>query len=270
MKKLLLVGLVLMLLVSIVVLGCSKKEEEPAAPEIPPSGIFDMDLSLFGEATAAMERSVLDVEHCEDFDTAAAIVIVWTTLTQITFLIPRLAFAFAIAQDPTYEGDLTWRWTLGNIEGNNTSLYAQLISDSVQWDMKVTNDSLTDFLWYTGRCNTAATGGWWQFNFADSTHSETPALWVGWERSSDADTNASLTIANIVPESEDNGDTLGYSIDGTIATVWINNIAGEKAGRWNIVWDREEHWGSIEYPEGNRGCWDDSLECVDCDSIPVF
>jgi len=262
---------IVLLCISLVMVGCgdddADEEEEP--PEVPPTSVLNIDVSLFQEAD--LYRVTTDSLRCPHFDTAAGIVIVWGLLTELYFILPQLAFGLAISQEPVYEGDLKWRWTLGNVEGNNISLYGEILSiDSVQWDMRVTNLTLDDFLWYTGRCNTIVTGGWWQFNKEDSLGDEQEALFVEWERSSTTDTNATLTLINNDIDHEGYGDTLRYHVESTTANVFFHGNADPRPGEWNIIWDIVEYYGSIEYPEGLKSCWDDSLHCIECDSIPTM
>ncbi len=270
MRKLL-IPLLLTLIAFVLIAGisCSKKSTTPAeeTPIVPPSGMLKMDFSLFTQSTLYKPATV----RCADFDTASVIIIIWATITEAVLVLPQAAFGLAISQPPTRVDAITWRWTFGNVDGNNISLIARLVaSDSVFWEMRVTNSTLTNFLWYNGKCNRAATGGWWRFNKPDSaTHTEIPVLWLGWRRNP-ADTTGNLTLANISPGDPNYGDTLTYQVNGTVTTVRIRDISGSRPGVWVIMWDRLAHYGSILYPEGVRKCWGSDLQCIDCDSIPFL
>ncbi len=255
---------VVVLAVSLAVVGCEKKEEEPEMPAVPSSGVLTVNFSPFTEL--ALQRAADDL-YCEHFDTAAFIVLAWASLTEALFFLPKVAFYLALTQDPTYEGDLTWRWQLG-ADTNNIALTAHIAGDSVDWEMRVTNSELENFLWYNGRCDFNATGGWWIFYDSHLPPDSNAVLWTAWEKNT-GDSTASLVLVNINALSEGYGDTLGYNLEGTSASVWFNDAGGSRPGRWYINWDIEEYWGSIQYPEGTMGCWDDSLHCIDCDSLPT-
>jgi len=261
MKKITLLTLAGILILGLILaIACSSTEPEPERPTVPGAETVTMDLSLF--TTASLARPM---DRCADFDTAAFLVTVWGSLTQIFLALPRLAFVLALSQEPSYEGDLTWKWTFG-AESNNIALTAHLVAaDSVEWQMRVTNADLTNFLWYDGKCNFSAVGGWWRFY----DPAEGPVLWIDW-LNTPGDTTASLTLANINTEGPNFGDSLHYEIDGEMASGWLRDADGGRPGRWLITWNLISHYGRITYPEGHSACWDTALECTPCDSIPVY
>jgi hypothetical protein len=189
-------------------------------------------------------------------------------INPLLFFPLKFYFDFGGSQTLTRVDDTTWLWTFGDFEGD--SLTAHLVSsDSVEWVMLEKNDTLTNFLWYIGRCNRGATGGWWRLNKFDSvTYSEIPQFWVSWSRNP-ADTTGSIMFANIDESDPDYGDTLSYSVNGTVVSTRFHFGGEESPGYWTIVWDRVAHYGYIIYPDGRRGCWDADLHCIDCDSIPL-
>ena len=89
-----------------------------------------------------------------------------------------------------------------------------------------------------------------------------------WSRQPD-DTAGSVTIVNIDESDEGYGDTISYWRDGLISNADLKIHHGDRPGRWQIIWHSQEYWGTVIYPEGRQGCWDDSLECVDCDSLDL-
>lgn len=262
-RQVFLLALLVFLVFCVVFLACSKEEKEPQRPDVPSSATMTIDLSLFTSASFA--RPAL---RCAHFDTACGLVSIWGSITRAVFALPRLAFVLAITRTRVYEGDSTWSWTFG-ADTNNVKLTARLLaSDSVEWRMTVTNSRLDRFLWYNGRCNFEATGGWWLFHDPALPADANDVLWTGWSKN-DADTTAHLTLVIVSPTHAEFNDTLSYHVNGTVANVWLRDISGPRAGRWNIVWDRVAHYGRIEYPEGHSGCWDSALECTPCDSIPL-
>lgn len=246
-------------------LACSESEDTPDRPTIPGSSTLSMDLTTFTEATLARQAY-----HCEHYDTAGSFVVVWAAITQYLFALPRLGFILAIIQTPEYEGDMIWSWSFPVSDTNHIYLTAEILpNDSVEWVMRVTNDGLDGFIWYDGRCDFDATGGWWRFYDPDSVATSHPVLWTDWHKIAE-DTTGSLTLSIIDDASEDYGDSLHYELLGTTATVWLCDLSAARPGRWYITWDIAEDYGRIEYPEGNSGCWDEALECIDCDSIPLI
>ncbi len=267
MKKMSIIVFLLVLTVAVIIgIACSNTEpeaEEPANPDVPPQASMRICMTTFpGAETRALET-------CPHFNTAAIIVGVWVTVTEAVFVIPRLAFALALTQPPVYEGDSTWSWTLGPADTNNVQLRAHLMaSDSVDWSMTITNNELDNFLWYNGRCDFHADGGWWRFYDANLPADSNDVLEVAWEKDDD-DTTAHFRVVNINIFGEDYGDTLLYQLDGTIAQIDIHDVMGTQIDDWSISWDINEKFGQIISPDDSSGCWDDSLQCIPCDSLPI-
>jgi len=264
MKRLFVFGFLILVVVALVI-GVGRSEEsikpEETAPQFPPTGLLRrLDFTLFTESEPMLDR-------CADFDTARTIFISWRILIDFGLGLPELAFALETSKTPTRIGPPTWLWTFSNVEGNNISLVARLVSsDSVEWVMREENDTLTYFLWYIGRCNRDATGGWWRNN--EFTNSKIPEYWISWSRNP-ADTTGSIMLANIDNYDPVFFDTLSYSVNGTVVSTRFHFGGEESPGYWTIVWDEVVHYGYIIYPDGRRGCWDTDLHCIDCDSIPL-
>jgi len=267
-KKYLIIPVIFVLIAGLIAgIACSDDEDDNAeVPFMPGSGVLTVDLSLF-----TSPPTLRPAETCADFDTARVIVTVWSYLTTTFFAMPRIAFFLAIVQPAEYAGDLTWEWNF-NFDGN-TSIHmtAQAVSgDSVEWKMFVSDieDGWDHFLWYSGKCDFEATGGWWEFHDPDLPADSNDVLWTGWEKN-ESDTTGKLTLINTNEFNDGYGDTLYYELDGTTAFAWIRDIDSSRFGRWEITWDIEDYYGMITYPEGHSRCWDTSLECTDCDSIPL-
>ncbi|RKZ31858.1 hypothetical protein DRQ36_00500 [bacterium] len=266
MRKFIILAILTMLVGAIVIgIACTNSTDipvEPQNPDVPPVSSMRICMTTF----PSMERARV-AEHCEHFEAAFVIVTVWVTITEAAFLIPRLVFALALTQTPEYEGDSTWCWTLG-VDTNNVKLYAQLLpTDSVDWAMHVTNNELDDFLWYTGRCDFHATGGWWEFYDPNLPADSNTVIFADWEKDTD-DTTAHFTIVNEnIYDVDGAGDTLRYQLYGTIAEVVVHDVCGAQVERWTINWDINDGFGRIIYPDYSEGCWDEWLECIDCDSL---
>ncbi len=269
-KKILLIASFFFVLgLTLIIVGCGK-EEEPEKPVVPTAGLFESaDFTLFTTADTTVFRAAHDTIICPDFTTAATIVIVSAVLVELMFIWPKIVFILTLTQQPTYEGDKTWKWTLGQ-EDNNISLYASLVSDgdSVDWDMRITNQTLDNFQWYYGRCDFDATKGWWRFNAEDINHNEDPALWIAWELTS-GDSIGYLSIANIYSSHAGYGDTIIFSREEKQAEASFKVNWGDRPGTWIMNWNIDELWGSVTYPEGDMKCWDEIQECIECDSLPT-
>lgn len=261
MKKTFVTVLAGMIILAVILgIACSSNDPEPEQPTVPGAESVTLDLSLFNTASLACP-----METCADFDTAAFMVVVWGGLTQVFLALPRLAFVLALSQTPDYEGDLTWVWTFGASDTNNITLTGHVVGgDSVEWEMRVTNPELTNFLWYDGKCDFDALGGWWRFFDPD----DGAVLWIDWAKD-EVDTTALLTLAIIDTENPNYGDSLHYEVNGQIADAWIRDADGGRPGRWEVMWNLITHYGMITYPEDHSACWDEALECTPCDSIPV-
>ena len=270
MKRLFVFGF-LILVVVVLVIGVGRSEEsikpEETAPQFPPTDLLRLDyFTRFTESALYKQKPV----RCFHFDMARKNVIeIEILIKAVLFPPPKFYFDFGGSQTLTRVDDTTWLWTFSNVEGNNISLTAHLVSsDSVEWVIRGKSNTLTNFLWYIGRCNRDATGGWWRNNEFTNSKIKIPEYWISWSRNT-ADTTGSIMLVNIDDSDPDYGDTVSYSVNGTVVSTRFYFVGWPRPGNWTIVWDRVAHYGYIIYPYGWRGCWDADLHCIDCDSIPL-
>ncbi len=270
MKKAITLFVVVLLIMGIIWgFACSDKssdtEEESEAPDVPGAASMRICFSTFPEIQG--EASARPARNCEHFTTAYLHVLTWYTVTNAILLLPRSAFLLAISQTPVYEGDSTFSWTFG-VDTSNVKLTGQFIPpDSVEWIMYVTNNTLDNFRWFDGRCDINATSGWWQFYDPNLPVDSNRVIWDEWALNTE-DTFASHLLTNVNEADSNYGDTVSYRLEESISYARLVKMNGEDAGTWNIMWHIYDKWGGIEYPDESYGCWDENLECIDCDSLP--
>ena len=181
---------VFLLIISIVLITNScKKDNSPAAPELPPQASFIVDFSDFSNgASANLTTSVTkSVEILTNYQTAAITVGYWSTVLYLRTAIPAACFKEAFKHHARYLGSSAWqrKYTLSIGTANiSAKLESRLITDSVQWKMmiSVTSDSLnvTDFIWFTGISSLDGTGGTWIVN--ESPSLPNPLFAINWSK----------------------------------------------------------------------------------------
>jgi hypothetical protein len=188
----------------------------------------------------------------------ASVVAVWTggVVTVFTGL-PTAAFLGALAQEPVWVFPTTWIWsyTVPWVQSTATiELQATLTDPShIDWAMLVsgTAQDLNRFGWVTGHSRADGTqGDWTLYDYRFPTQ-HIQALGIDYARLTDSDRR--LSYHNLLTGSQTFGDSLGYSIRETLATVRLFSAAQQTTTR--AVWDVSDGHGRFVGATGDSCCW---------------
>src|SRR5262249_22768134 len=141
-----------------------------------------------------------------------------------------------LSEHPKKEGD-TWIWDKTfPLAGWAAELRGHLDS-KLELEMRVTglrgdSTAIKDFLWFTG--SHEATHGLWTIYDPKQTG---PVVTIDWSRASSTDKN--LTFTNVTVGQEGSGDTLTYSLKGSIAQMAIHDArdAQGNSADFTVTWD---------------------------------
>ena len=263
----------------LVALACGGDEKEEGPP-LPPEGSMRIDLALFesGENLAADNGKSDDPAAGKraNFNNAATRVWLLNTAIAVALSTPVITFAAAVSVDPTFEnGEWTWDFDSTSNDGKGIQALLRGWFDGglkegawLNLEMKVTCEACkvpTDnFIWYTGRFNTAGTDGHWQF-FNPEIEQEDQTF-VKAEYDITDDTHKSLIFTNLRTDGhEDAGDIIEYSVDGDTAHVSVHDE--DVALDYTIEWSISTTAGWLEVPDYNNGekaCWDEAQINAEC------
>ena len=257
----LLIGILVCGLIFSGFVGCGEKEEDIGQPpELPPDASMTMDFSLFGGGSMAPGVLFPGTNFLN-----AAVRVVLLNAAVIVVMTPSVStFIAARTVEPVHQDDGSWLWSYTINIGNHevaANLTGRLENAQTVWSMKVTDDSfdspLDDFEWYTGKCSLDNTSGDWLF-FDYKTPDEGNRL-ATMEWSVEDKTKSELVFSNIDERSENFGDTLLYSIDGTTALISFYDDSKDITAE--ITWHTITTAGSIQAPDynnGERAYWDEN------------
>lgn len=243
--------------------SCEKDEDEGTAPVIPPQSAFVMDFSDF----SSQSKSADVLLTSGNWGYAVINITVWNFFTTLSMVIPVASYVEAFNHEPEYQGDATWKWSYSFLNVYTADLYGKVQSDSVEWKMYITKSGeFNEFLWYSGTCDIAATGGYWIFN--KSYLENHKLLQVDWTRDK-ANETGTIKYTNIEPGGDENGGYIYYG--KTLETPYNAFFDIYNKGEDNLInieWSKEDHSGRVKsedyFGDTEWHCWDTNLQDVDC------
>ncbi len=273
----------LMVLVSALSLGlfalsCGGDEEQEEGPPLPPEGSMRIELALFegGENLATDEGKADGVGPKANFNNAAIRVWWLNTAIALNLAVPVVTFAAALSDNPSYaDGEWLWDFSTKTNDGKEVSAVLRGWFDGglkegifLNLEMKVTCETCKvpteDYIWYTGRFNTAGTDGHWQFFNPEIAQEDQTFIKIEYDVTDD--THKSLIFTNLRTDGhEDAGDIIEYSVDGDTAHVSVHDE--DKALDYTTEWSLSDGTGWLIVPdfnEGEKACWDGAQQNAEC------
>lgn len=249
-------------LLAVLAVGCA--DESLPQPKIPPVQSMSADLTgLESAPPLAKQANPAGITAYTNFANAWVRVKLLQLYALGVVAIPATVIGLALGQQPTNDGD-QWVW---DVSAGNASASLRFRGNVVAgWDVDllVTNAEVEDFLWVEGDSNGTATKGSWVLHDARQPINEDQVLEIAWAYGSDTD--YSLEYRNISQGSEDLGDELEYTLDGTTATVVFRD-ASDTTLVATISWNTGTGAGSIQVPgynDGDEACWGTDFNNADC------
>jgi len=260
----------------LVLTGCS--DDDPAsshgtAPEIPPQSTFMMDYSDFEiEQTGTKKESVVMTKA--NWGYAAMNVAVWNTVLTVTLVVPVAAFVEAFQHNAVWQPeDNSWEWAYSFYAGgllHTARLNGRVVDDQVQWNMYISKqDAYTNFQWFTGEHDVAATEGEWLLN--KDPDDPTAFIRIDWHRNT-TESTADIKYTNVIPDDDENGGYIAYGItdDDThdrfyeIYNKGLDNLTDIE---WNYTSKAGRIMDEIQFEDTEWHCWDEILDDVECPVI---
>ena len=246
-------------------LSSCKKDDEPA-PQLPPQSSFVMNFDEFSSSDDTLaQRELLTYQN---WGHAYSLVAGWNAIISVGLAVPVASFLEAFNHEAVYHPDESnWTWSY-NVSYAGQSYEAELTgyleADSIVWEMRVSGNSFSDFLWYRGKSHTDRTGGYWIL--MDNPSNPQPLLKIDWYQ--DFDGSAGLRYTNVVPGGPENG---GYIFYGTTTGNFDRFYNIYNKGQDNLTeieWNHTNLNGRIKdpgyYENHDWHCWDTNLQDIIC------
>ena len=248
-------------------MGCSETDDDDDddisnAPPLPPDASMSIDLTAFNGDKMAPSA----LAPGANFNNAALRVVIVNVAVILNLAPSVTVFKAASSATPVEEDDGSWTWLYTANYINHTfdaNLNGSMEGFGTVWSMRVSCDSLDvpvdDFQWYTGEVELNNNSGSWQFFDYKTPDTAREIGTIEWEVK-DRDTS-DLMFTNTDTESDDYGDVLTYSLDGTEAEISFEDASENLISE--ITWDTITLAGSIMVPgynNGERAYWDEDLQ----------
>ncbi|NNE07220.1 MAG: hypothetical protein HKN20_01535, partial [Gemmatimonadetes bacterium] len=267
-------GLVLVLSLTLWGCGDDNNPSDPGdgggssetAPDLPPTASFTFDAS----DVAFFEASSKTATNLHWFNAATRVAIVWG-VASLSVAIPAALFAGVINADPqpARQSDGSWIWSHTT---SNGALQSQVIGDPgdgmVEWTFRTianpTSENAETRTWFVGTTSGGGSSATWTFFAADREGAPAVAQ-IDYD---ETETGKTLSFTDLYEETEGGGtidDALTFTVDGDARSIEF--VDGQSDDIWFIEWNESTQTGSIQVPEyndGEKGCWDELLEDVDC------
>jgi len=176
-----------------------------------------------------------------------------TLAINAALIIPKATFWATVTSGASQDGD-GWRWIRTfPLLGWESDLYGTFADGTIDLSMKMTglnanNNTVVDFEWFTGTHQLGS--GNWTF-FDHNNPSEGDVLTIDWQRTSDTD--KTLTFTNVNSTSNGFNDSIVYALDGTTASMTINDT---DEGTSSVQWDTADGSGKLTTKTSEQLCWD--------------
>ena len=264
----------IILILSIGLFSCEKKETLKTAPELPPveSMVFDFsNLDLY----KSVEISKVNWIY------SATTVSFWSTILATTLAVPVAAFRSAFAHQPVKINNQTWQWQY-DVDGFTSTYTARLVgkleSSHIKWEMYIAKtgiEAFDEFLWFEGTSETDGNSGQWTLYYSPVYQDK--LIQIDWEKEGESVGQIMYTYIRekVNQTTDDNffGSTLTYGLQDSGFDIYIDvHIYSQQESDFidcNIEWSSTDYNGHVKsesfFNDTEWHCWDISGNDIDCD-----
>lgn len=261
--------------------ACSDEATVPSssseAPVTPPLASMRLDLSFFGNGSAAATEELggpAEKTALARFNWTNAVIrmLIVDAFVDAAFSPPFELFEFVLQSEPKPLGDGAYLWTYRHVENGQevrVDLTGRITARNISWELRVTDPAhqppFDNALWFRGDSRDDGQQGYWLFE--DPARGGAEYARIDWSSTPGGDTE--LTIENLDDADEGNGDVVTYGLEGRVASLSYADVSDRAT--ISVQWDVVTGAGSLvapDYNNGQRACWDANQQDVDCTAIP--
>lgn len=245
-------------LLSLLFTACQKETtvSQGTPPKLPPTSSMAIDFDSFNKS-----GKIEDITTLQNWAFAATHIAIWHSLLSVQLIIPVTAYREAFNHTPQLNNG-TWTWTYDFNPSNNphtATLNAIVENNEVNWSMKISNNSVANFEWFTGISNLDGSGGSWSLN--KSINDPSPLLEIEWNKISNTDVAATFTDPN-------HNNYIEYGITNSDLNTYYNMYQANNSNLIEVEWDRDSYNGRVKnnqhFGDAEWHCWDGSHQDIDC------
>lgn len=245
-------------LISLLFTACQKEAivNQGTPPTLPPANSMVIDFSSFNDA-----GKTGDIESVQNWGFAATNVGIWHTLLSVQMIIPVTAYLESFNHNAQFNNG-TWTWTYDFNPANNphtATLEAFVENNEVNWSMKISNNNVSNFEWFTGISNLDGSGGSWSLN--KSINDPSTLLEIEWDKVSNTDVAVKYTNQN-------DNNYIEYGLTNSDLNIYYDMYQAANSNLINVEWNRDNRNGRVKNQNhfGNNEwhCWDTNQQDIDC------
>ncbi|NOZ45264.1 MAG: hypothetical protein GXO79_00625 [Chlorobi bacterium] len=236
-----------------------EKETEKTAPELPPESAFVIDFSDFSSNDTITNKDNMTYIN---WGHSYFNVTVWNGIITLSMAIPIASFVESFNHEAIYhpsENNWTWSYNFNASGIHEAELTGYIENDSAVWEMRIDN-----FLWYYGRSQINATGGYWILN--ESKNQPNKLLEITWNRYSENE--ADIKYTNVKEGAAENGGYISYGKTTNDLNRFYNIYNKGANNLTEIEWNSTDKHGHVKdikrFGDELWHCWDSTLVDIAC------
>ena len=229
-------------------LGTNNENEAHGAPKLPSENSMTLPAFELGNSST-LAKTTVNRSHV---GFAYLGVTYWTGATKLALASPVYLFHLAHSASPeALEDGSGFKWVLKN-GVNEAVLTGQPSAGSSKWTMTVSNEKLTNFIWFDGTSSDQGKTGEWMFYNHETPETQSELFKFSYELSSSKED----VRAEIVGTShEDFGNYLHWKTSGHLRSLEAYNA--KKPEKVLVDWNMVNESGAItNLTENTKYCWD--------------
>jgi hypothetical protein len=267
--------LILGLTVAVANCGNNKTEDTSStdAPTLPPDSTFSMTMGLSEFPAAALALSGASIAAAPagtNYTFAAVNVGVWNLIITVGLAVPVLTFAESFNHTPVLQPDGSWLWSYSKtiVDTYSAKLNGKVSGGQVIWNMYISKttgaDQFTDFNWFTGTADLAATAGNWTMR--KSPTEPVDLLSIDWHRNAAAGTG-DIKFTNVEANAAEEGGYISFRRTSDTPYDSFYDIYAKSADNLiNIEWNSVTKEGGVmnqqHFGDALWHYWDSALQNI--------
>ena len=256
----------ILIVAGLLFISCSESSgnDEGDPPTVPPVESLEVSLDIFASQPKAVQQT--DTTFFRAY-ISASIMGAFLSLNAL----PVEILSEVSGNTPQYNGEGEWEWTYSASGPNgaaSVSLFATVDGNDVEWEFYISSSGgqvdINNILLLSGTSTLDGTEGTWNIYNWENGNVITSSDWAVSESNTRVTMNVYEGGLNIPVA------VITYNYEGV--TKWVSFDNNENRTNVYIEWNTETKAGFIiasDFNGGERACWDESFQDVECTPVAV-
>jgi hypothetical protein len=267
MNKQILLIIPIVLVIMLLGVSCSEKEEKDTIPEMPPAEALFMDFNEFIENPSQV-GALKSLETYQNATYSYFTVWAWNTLATIPMIVPVLAYLESFNHTPVYLGGNSWQWSYSwsGAETYSARLVTTRISnEEFTAEMFITKvGDYEDFKWFEGTLRYDRTYADWTMYHSPQQNVE----WLNIEWNKDWEEEVSdITYTVVQAGHQEYGSYITFGItDDLVYDAYYTISHSQRTTRieWNLTTGAGRVKDQVTFMDNEWHCWNELYQDIVC------